>query len=186
MTDQNKESEHNDSTHGRPIEPLNKNISDSRDLKDSPHDEERMQPEEFILDLPDVSDIPGQEHIIPPRFEAFADTTISSDDEEGVGIFGDEEDEDDDDLVMTDDSNVIAGERADLETTGTDLSSDDSTNLRQSAVDNTDLDGDKLNEASDVAGGDLDTSGIDDDDAMEDIGEEDEENNTYSLGDEKN
>jgi hypothetical protein len=38
----------------------------------------------------------------------------------------------------------------------------------------------------DVSGGDLDTSGVDADDAMEAIGEEDEENNTYSLGSDEN
>ncbi len=30
------------------------------DLKDSPEDEEKMKVEEVIIDLPDVSDIPGQ------------------------------------------------------------------------------------------------------------------------------
>ncbi len=45
-----------------------KNTGTTRaDLQDSQHDEERMQPEEVILDLPDVKDIPGQENIIPPQ-----------------------------------------------------------------------------------------------------------------------
>jgi len=64
----------------------------SQDLPDSVHDEERMQPEEVILDLPDVKDIPGQEHIVAPPLGALADTTISSDDEEGKGLFDDDED----------------------------------------------------------------------------------------------
>ncbi len=74
-TDENESSEYSN--------PLN-------DLPDSPHDEERMKPEEVILDLPDVKDIPGQEHIHVPSLGMLADTTISSDDEEGIGLFGDD------------------------------------------------------------------------------------------------
>jgi len=65
------------------------------DLPDSAHDEERLQGEEVILDLPDVSDIPGQENIVPPKMNMFADTTIASDDEEGISVFGDETDNED-------------------------------------------------------------------------------------------
>ncbi|MEJ7626813.1 MAG: hypothetical protein WKF35_08120 [Ferruginibacter sp.] len=65
------------------------------DLPDSPHDQERLQVEEVIFDLPDVSDIPGQENIVPPKMNMFADTTISSDDEEGISVFGDEKDNED-------------------------------------------------------------------------------------------
>lgn len=68
------------------------NLND--DLADSPRDEKYLQGEEVTFDLPDVEDIPGQENIVPPKMNAFADTTISSDDEEGVGILDDEEDED--------------------------------------------------------------------------------------------
>jgi len=39
-----------------------------------------------------------------------------------------------------------------------------------------------LNEAENVSGKDLDVPGQELDDPMEDIGEEDEENNEYSLG----
>jgi hypothetical protein len=63
------------------------------DLTDSPADEQRMKQEEVTLDLPDVSDIPGQENIIPPRMGEFADTTISSDDEEGTRVFGEDDQE---------------------------------------------------------------------------------------------
>ena len=61
----------------------------------------------------------------------------------------------------------------------------DDERLRKTELDETDDDGDELNEgsmATDVSGADLDTSGTDEDDANESIGEEDEENNTYSLG----
>ncbi len=60
------------------------------DLPDSEQDEQRMQPEEVTINLPDVSDIPGQENIRPMPLGELADTTASSDDEEGVRVFGDE------------------------------------------------------------------------------------------------
>lgn len=61
--------------------------STSSDLPDNQHDLDRMQPEETVIDIPDVEDIPGQEFIHPPKMESFSDTTISSADEEGEGIF---------------------------------------------------------------------------------------------------
>lgn len=53
------------------------------DLPDSPSDEARLQGDTTIMDLPEVSDIPGQENIHPAPLGPLADTTISSDDEEG-------------------------------------------------------------------------------------------------------
>ena len=159
------------------------------DLKDSAHDEERMQPEEVVLDLPDVTDIPGQENILPPQMESFADTTISSDDEEGVGLFDDDDEEEDADIVMGTDADVTEEEKMTLERADEDMPLGDDTRLRASALDSEDFEGEPLNEASmanDVSGGDLDTSGVDGDDPMEAIGEEDEENNTYSLGSDSN
>ena len=64
-----------------------KSSKETRDLQDSPRDEARLQPEETTIDLPDVKDILGQEFIHPPSLGELADTTISSDDEEGVGLF---------------------------------------------------------------------------------------------------
>lgn len=59
------------------------------DLPDSPHDAKRLQREETILDLPDVSDIPGQEAVQAPPLGELADTTPSSADEEGDDVFDD-------------------------------------------------------------------------------------------------
>ena len=73
-----------------------KNISPREnrdDLPDSAHDKERMQPEEVIMNLPDVKDIPGQEHIHVPPLGEMEDITISADDEEGKGILDDAGDE---------------------------------------------------------------------------------------------
>ncbi len=66
------------------------------------------------------------------------------------------------------------------------MDSTDSVNLQRSALDNVDDDGDPLNEKGsvnmDMTGEDLDVPGSSADDADENIGEEDEENNYYSLG----
>lgn len=62
----------------------------------------------------------------------------------------------------------------------------DDANLKRSALDNTDEDGEPLNElsmADDISGEDLDVPGAEDDDANEEIGKEDEENNAYSDAD---
>ena len=72
------------------------------DLHDSPSDEERLKPEITTIDLPDVSDIPGQENIHVPPLGELADVTISSDDEEDI-LNGDtldgNPDEDNDDTL---------------------------------------------------------------------------------------
>lgn len=158
--------------------PSNKN----QDLPDSPHDQERMKQEEVTLDLPDVRDIPGQEHIKVPVMNEMADTTISSDDEEGDDVLGNEVDED---IEGENPSDITPLERSLLDQADEDVPSDDDTRLRKTALDDTDDDGEPLNEASmgtDVTGRDIDTPGQELDDADEDTGEEDEENNEYSLG----
>ena len=173
-----------------------------QDLQDSPQDEEKMKSETVILDLPDVADIPGQEKVRVPNIMEMQDTTISSDDEEGAGLF-DDDDEDDtqdtliDDEEVQDDDEFVAGNEADvsadeimmLERTDQDMPTQDDIRLRRAELDTTDNEGDPLNEGSlgsDVSGGDLDISGSDADDPMEAIGEEDEENNHYSLGSDSN
>lgn len=183
-------------------------------LPDSERDKERLQPEEAILDLPDVKDIPGQEFVHVPDLREMADTTIASDDEEGIGIFGDDDEKNsserlatgdeidetelvinsetevtdpDDDIDITgtesdDNADVTEEEKEALERTEN-MDSQDNENLYRAELDDTDDDGEKLNEAEDFSGDDLDIPGEEDDDANEEIGEEDEENNAYSLGD---
>ena len=167
----------------------NTTVSNSRfgeDLKDSPRDEERLQPENTTIDMPDVSDIPGQENIVVAGLGEMADTTIASGDEEGDEIWDEDIDTDDDALMPADaDSTVSQQERDTLSTTEMDVPSEDNTNLRHAALDEYDEEGEPLNEgsgATDVSGKDLDTTIVMNDDANEEIGEEDEENNTYSLG----
>ncbi len=93
-----------------------------------------------------------------------------------------------------DDAAIVAGTEADvtnedlrlLEAADQNMDTQDARNLMASALDNTDDDGDPLNEESSIAfdmtGEDLDIPGAQADDKAEDIGEEDEENNYYSLG----
>jgi hypothetical protein len=63
-------------------------------------------------------------------------------------------------------------------------STGDDAQLLEAELDDTDEDGDPLNESStlSMSGSDLDIPGSEDDDADEALGEEDEENNYYSLG----
>src|SRR5450432_3829932 len=96
----------------------------SSDLKDSARDLAEMKSEPFTIDLPDVKDIPGQENIVPASLGELADETISSADEEGDDIFGDDIDEEEDQ-----DSNVSASEKEDLEEAANDMPTQDDMNL---------------------------------------------------------
>ena len=86
-----------------------------------------------------------------------------------------------------DDSFITPAEQAMLdEAMHNDPLSKDEINLKHSSLDNTDDDGDYLNEKSggeDISGEDLDIPGSEDDDEDEKIGKEDEENNGYSPAD---
>lgn len=188
----------------KPQTSTNSNQDNNTDLPDSPKDQEKLKPETVIMDLPEVGDIPGQEHIHVPNLKAFADTTISSDDEEGARIFddgheedfpgepvmdiaiSDEPEEDETRPVMGNDADVSEEEKELLRRADEDMPTTDDKNLRRSALDNTDNDGLPLNEkSSDVSGDDLDVPGAELDDENEALGEEDEENNPYSLGGDK-
>lgn len=159
------------------------------DLTDPERDQERLRPEETTIDLPEVKDIPGQEHVHVPPLGELADVTISSDDEEGVGLLdelNDEEEDDDNNLIrMGTEADIPAADRETLERGDDYMPTRDEDSLQRAAMDNTDFEGEPLNEAAfgtERTGSDLDTGGIDEDDANEAIGEEDEENNQYSLG----
>jgi hypothetical protein len=163
----------------------NNKTSRNQDLSDNQHDEDRMQPESVTFDLPDVKDIPGQENIVVPPLGELADTTISSDDEEGVGLFDDDDEEEDADIMMGTEADISPGEISMLEQTDSDMPTDDDMRLKAAGLDQVDFEGEAINEGSmttNVSGSDLDDAGTDSDDPMESIGEEDEENNLYSLG----
>ena len=134
------------------------------------------------MDLPEVSDIPGQEHVRPPRLGELGDTTASSSDEEGDDVDGLN---DDDRLELSPDSNVTREERRTLaRIDNREVDTEDEV-LNEAALDSTDDDGDPLNEESfgkDVSGDDLDVPEGDDDPIDEEaIGEGDEENSEYST-----
>jgi hypothetical protein len=151
------------------------------DLPDSQKDREEMRTQEEFIDLPDVKDIPGQEFVNTPPVGALGDTTIASDDEEGVGVF---DLDDSEDFTPGTEGDVSRGERQALEQIDY-LPTRDENNLIEARMDNTDFQNEPLNERSfgEVrTASDLDVPGAENDDANERIGEEDEENNDFSLG----
>jgi hypothetical protein len=117
-----------------------------------------------------------------------ADTTISSADEEGEGLFEDDE-EDETDIVMGTQADITKIDKQMLETGDDYVPTIDANNLRQASLDNTDFDGEELNEGSfgdQISGSDLDTQEISTEEKSEFLSETDEENNTYSLGSDEN
>jgi len=128
------------------------------DLPDNERDEKELQPEETTIELPDVKDIPGQEFVHNPSLDSLGDTTIASDDEEGTRIF----DQDDaESSTSGSDSNVSKDERTALKDI-TYMPTRDEDNLRRATMDNTDFQGEPLNERSfgeERNGKDLDESG---------------------------
>jgi hypothetical protein len=141
-----------------------------------------MAPKKTNIDLPEVKDIPGQEHVRPPRLGELADTTPSSADEEGDDVL--EPRDRDEDIPSGTDADVTPQERKVLEDIDYRKAESEDQPLIEGQLDNTDDDGDPLNEEDgDLSGEDLDVPGAEDDDLNEEIGEEDEENNEYSLDD---
>ena len=155
-----------------------KDIKTTNDLPESKRDKELLKPDEGTLDLPEVKDIPGQEHVRPLPPGEMADTTISSADEEASKLL-----DTDEDVLMDKDLNVTSTERDLLQRSSESMATLDDEQLNIAALDSTDDDGEKLNESSDMSGNDLDVPGSEDDDDDEEIGEEDEENNSYSIRD---
>lgn len=144
------------------------------DLSDTKDDQRQLQPDEGTLDLPDVKDIPGQEHVRPLPAGEMADMTISSADEEGKGVLDTEEE------LLDETSNVSKTERELLAQSADSMSTDDDLALQRAKLDRTDEDGTPLNEKTDQSGQQLDIPGEDDNDS-----DDDEENNPTSLSDDK-
>ena len=150
------------------------------DLQDSQHDKERLRPDEATLNLPDAEDIPGQEHIRPLPAGEMADTTISSADEEANDLL-----DTDEDIISDKRTNVSLVERDILQRSSESMATLDDEQLNNAALENTDEDGEPLNEETNLSGSELDVPGSEEDDNDEEIGEEDEENNPYSLRDQE-
>ena len=156
-----------------------KRVKGNADLAETLDDKQHLQADEATLDLPEVKDIPGQEHIRPIPAGEFADTPISSRDEELDDL------EVEDRVVKPSDGNVSKEEKELLRRSSESMATPDDEKLRQSVVDNTDEDGEQLNEKIGLSGKDLDVPGSEEDDENEKIGEEDEENNPYSQESER-
>jgi len=162
-------------------------------MDDSASDIERLKQDTSYIMLPDVSDIPGQENItgVGPLGE-MADTTISSDDEEGVQNGKDllEENDDDLEIVMGTEADVTKEDLLLLGDPDQDMDMGDDELISKEGLDDTDFDGDPLNEAAadaDTTGDDLDVPEADEDNPANDaLGQGDEENNYYSLGSDDN
>lgn len=156
------------------------------DLPDNPRDAKELEPEEVIMDLPDVKDIPGQEFVQVPQMGEMADTTISSDDEEGANIVG----FNDDDGDAEDDTSGTGGgvSRSERQALADDsyMPTRDEDNLRRARMDNVDFEGEPLNEGSFgtlQTESDLDVPGSRDETLTDSLGQGDEENKDYSLED---
>jgi hypothetical protein len=154
------------------------------DLSDSPRDKERLQPDETTINLPDVKDIPGQEFVHAPPLGMMADTTISSGDEEGEGLFEDDE-EDETEIVMGTEADIPEDDKEMLERSDDFMPTKDDNNLRRASMDSTDFEGEPLNEGSFgqvISEGDLDIPENPAQSRTESMEQEDEENQSYSLG----
>ncbi len=135
--------------------------------------------DESIL-LPDTSDIPGQEAIKPAPLRGIGDNTVSSADEEDI-VNGDSLDKTDDEIgiVPGTDADLTNEDIRNLEMADRDMGFKDDRDIESLGLDDTDEDGDRLNEEGtpEDLGKELDIPGSELDDADEAIGEEDEENN---------
>lgn len=179
---------YNDENRSRGDRSSNDPARDKMDLRDSKEDEEKLKPDEVTIELPDVKDIPGQEFVHAPPLGMLADTTISSADEEGEGLFEDDE-EDETDIVMGTSADIPESDRIALERGDSYMPTRDEDQLQRASLDSRDFEGEKLNERSfgeERSGSDLDIPGRLDDTRTESLGQGDEENKHYSLGGEDN
>jgi len=173
----------NDTNTGSGIEQKSKDSSASRRKEDK-----LKQDDESYIVLPDVKDIPGQENIVDAGIPAeMSDDTIASDDEEGLRDGKDIFEEDDDTkIVMGTDADVTADDLTLLGDPDQDQDMNEDELIRKEGLDDTDADGDLLNEATsneDSTGDDLDIPDADNSEPDADaMGQGDEENNYYSLG----
>jgi hypothetical protein len=142
-------------------------------------------------ELPEMQDIPGQDNIPNAGVAGeLADTTISSDDEEGVREGKDllaGEAEDDLEIVMGTEADVTKDDLVLLGDPDADLDMGEDELVGKVVLDDTDLEGDPLNEAGvDDSASDLDVPRDEEESEAEELGEGDEENDYYSLGGDDN
>lgn len=187
----NKSPHSGDPQKDRQIRKEGPQLPDSLNMDDSVSDEERLQQDTSYIVLPDVSDIPGQENIASAGVPgAMSDSTPSSGDEEGLAGGRDILDDDDTRIVMGTEADVTAEDLALLGPRDHDMDMGDDERTDTEGLDDTDLDGDPLNEAATSefsTGEDLDLPAHEGSDPLADgMGQGDEENDYYSLGDDDN
>ena len=161
-----------------------------KDSSSGKRKEEKLKQDGEYMEMPGVSDIPGQENIrsagVPGEM---ADTTIASDDEEGIRDGEDLPEQDEVEIVMGTEADVTTEDLANLGDPDQDMDMGEDEMVLTEGLDDTDADGDPLNEAAsddDSTGDDLDVPGEDQDDTRKDaMGQDDEENRYYSLGGDK-
>lgn len=178
----------------------NRNTQEERGIPGGPEvrsslddnvDEEALKQDTSFIEIPDVRDIPGQENITAAPLGDLADTTLSSDDEEGINGGQDIlEDDDEVKIVMGTEADVTAEDLLILgdRDRNLDMGDDEMTGIE--GLDDTDFDGEPLNEApTNLAstGDDLDIPETDGSNPTQDaMGQGDEENDYYSLGSDDN
>jgi hypothetical protein len=185
----NRNQSHSDGENPNKRMPGGPDIPSTFDLTDSRTDEERLKQETSFVELPDVADIPGQEKItsIGPLGE-MADSTPSSDDEEGIENGKDLMEEDDEvEIVMGTEADVTEEDLILLGAKDKDMDGGEDEEVRNIMLDNTDEDGEPLNESVGMTGDDLDIPEADENEPAGDaMGQGDEENNYFSLGSDTN
>ena len=127
----------------------------------------------------------GKKPVLTSNDGALAGTRIVYSEERKEQLLDSDEKEEpgQDKLIDDTSSNVSPEEEELLERAADFMPTEDEEGLHNAVLDDTDTEGDPLNENNeDISGKDLDIPGSEFDDAAEDIGEEDEENNSYSLG----
>lgn len=146
------------------INHMDENNRPKGDIADSARDKRELQQDTASLQLPDAKDIPGQEHVHPPRFNEYVDTTISSADEEADDLFADEEEEND--------TNVGEEEKLLLQRTEDSMSTQDDEDVFNAELDDLDEDGTPLNETIDTSGDDLDVEPLKEEDEDDEAAEQ--------------
>lgn len=164
---------------------FDQDATNAKDSTASQRKKEKLEQDGAYVEIPDVSDIPGQEAITNAGIpNAMGDTTAASDDEEGIRDGKDILKEDEDvAIVMGTEADVTAEDLALLGDPDQDMDMNEDEFIRKEGLDDTDFDGDPLNEAAvDEAstGDDLDVPEEEEQDEKKT--EDDEENDYYSLG----
>ena len=110
-------------------------------LPESGRDIVHLHPDETMPDLPEVKDIPGQEHVRSFLPGEMADSTISSADEEANDLL-----DTDEDVLLDKATNVTKTEKELLQYSSESMSTTDDQQLNSAALNNEDEEGEGFDE----------------------------------------